>query len=142
MPDPLISFFEEDVSYTLKDVDGHTRLLIQCVDKEGVKCGFLNFVFCSDQYVLDLNKKYLDHDYFTDILTFDQGDAETIAGDIFISIDRAMENAVKFKVALEDEVRRLLIHGVLHLVGYKDATDEEKSQMRSKEDYYLSLWTI
>jgi rRNA maturation RNase YbeY len=101
---------------------------------------FVNVIFCSDSFLLDLNKHYLNHDTYTDILTFDYSDASTnVSGDIFISIDRVKENAKQFKTTFLQELHRVIIHGFLHLAGYKDKTRPEQQLMRSKEDIYLSL---
>ncbi|NQU88032.1 MAG: rRNA maturation RNase YbeY [Mariniphaga sp.] len=100
--------------------------------------GEITVVFCSDEYLLQLNKEFLDHDYFTDIITFDYCDNNIISGDIFVSIDRIHYNAKKYNVGFNIELHRVLFHGVLHLIGYNDKTSGEKKEMRSKEDYYLN----
>ena len=100
----------------------------------------INFVFCSDKYLYELNIKYLEKDTYTDIITFDMTDNEdVIMGDIYISIERAKENARKYKQPCLKEIRRLMIHGVLHLIGYNDKDQNHKKLMTEKEDYYLSL---
>lgn len=140
MPDSSIFYFSEDVEYEHISIIPSNLMISQVADKEKVKVDFLNYIFCSDPYLLDLNKKYLAHDYFTDIITFESSEEEgVISGDIFISVDRAKENAKEYKVSLEEEIQRLIIHGLLHLIGYKDGSDEEKLIMRKKEDYYLPL---
>lgn len=106
----------------------------------GKTVGELAFVFCSDQYLLEMNKQYLDHDYFTDIITFDYTDGELIAGDIFISVDRVEDNACKNLVDKKVEMQRVVIHGVLHLCGYKDKKKEESENMRKLEDLALSKY--
>jgi rRNA maturation RNase YbeY len=95
-------------------------------------------IFCSDEYLLDVNKKYLNHDYYTDIITFDYVEDKIISGDIFISSDRVRENANQFNVSFEMELFRIIIHGILHLLGYKDKTKKDKSLMTEKENFYLS----
>jgi len=140
MPDNSIFYFSEDVDYEFNDSSANNLKLIQIADKEKVSIDFLNYIFCSDPYLLDLNKKYLDHDYFTDIISFESSEEMgVVSGDIFISVDRAKENADLYKVSFDDEIKRLMIHGLLHLIGYKDESDDEKLLMRKKEDYYLSL---
>lgn len=140
MPDSSIFYFSEDVEYEHISIIPSNLMIYQVADKEKVKVDFLNYIFCSDPYLLDINKKYLAHDYFTDIITFESSEEEgVISGDIFISVDRAKENAKEYKVSLEEEIQRLIIHGLLHLIGYKDGSDEEKLIMRKKEDYYLPL---
>src|SRR6185312_7511210 len=105
----------------------------------GFKLKELNYIFCSDSYLLQINQQYLDHDTYTDIVTFDNSDiAKTITGDIFISIDRIRENASKFGVTEANEVHRVIIHGALHLLGYKDKSPADKKKMTLKEDFYLN----
>ncbi len=135
-----VVYFSEDVEYEHNTTSASNHTIGQVSENENIKVSFLNYIFCSDSYLLEINKKYLDHDYFTDIITFESSEGKGIvSGDIFISVDRAVENAKEFKVTLEEEILRLIIHGLLHLVGYKDGTDDEKLIMRKKEDYYLSL---
>ena len=99
----------------------------------------MSFVFCSDEYLLEINKQYLNHDTYTDIVTFDSSeDEDVIAGDIFISVDRIRENASKFGVSERDEMHRVIIHGVLHLCGFMDKEKEEKDLMTAKENEYLA----
>ncbi len=129
-------FFEniEEFSFDKKIFD-KTEILI--LKEQKIK-GDITFVFCSDDYLLKLNKDYLQHDYFTDIITFDYCEKNIISGDIFISIDRIKENARQYNVTFENELQRVMIHGVLHLVGYKDKSEEEKKIMREKENFYLN----
>lgn len=109
------------------------------VKKESKKAiDYINFIACSDSFLLSINNKFLQHDYYTDIITFDYS-TDSIASDIYISIDRISENAVMNSVSLQSEMYRVLIHGVLHLVGYQDDTDERKTRMTQKENYYLHL---
>lgn len=99
-----------------------------------------NLIFCDDEYLLDINKQYLNHDYYTDIITFDVSDNQyVISGDVFISIDRAQDNSKSFNQKFEKELHRLMIHGLLHLIGYNDKSDKERANMTRKEDYYLSI---
>lgn len=100
--------------------------------------GDINIVFCSDEYLLNMNKQYLDHDYFTDIITFNSVEENIISGDLFISYERLMENAKKYKTELVREILRVIFHGILHLVGYNDKTSKEKKLMREKEEFYLN----
>ena len=110
------------------------------IREEGQAPGLLNFVFCDDEYLLELNKKYLNHHTLTDIITFDYAEEmEGLSGDIFISVDRVRDNAEQLEVSFHDELRRVVIHGVLHLLGYKDKTAAQKARMREKENYYLTL---
>lgn len=135
-----ISFFNEDVDYKIKDKQKLRQWIASTVANEGGgRVGELNFIFCSDAYLLEINKKYLDHDTYTDIVTFDSSEKDgVIAGDIFISIDRTKENASKFDVSERDELHRVIIHGVLHLCGYLDKKKEDKALMTEKENEYLS----
>lgn len=108
------------------------------INKEINIFGDISIIFCSDKYLLDINIEYLNHNYFTDIITFNYVEGNTISGDLFISIDRVKENAMEFNTSWIKELYRVVFHGVLHLVGYNDKTAEEKKLMRKKEDIYLS----
>ncbi len=134
-----IHFFTEDIVFTLKEKQKVREWIAQTIKSEGFsRVAELNFIFCSDEYLLTINKQYLDHDTYTDIVTFDSSEEETvIAGDIFISIERIRENAAKFNVVERDELHRVIIHGVLHLCGYYDKKKEDKALMTQKEDHYL-----
>jgi rRNA maturation RNase YbeY len=138
--EPKIYFFQEEVSYTLRHRRKIREWIIKSVENEGFRIGELNYILTNDNILLQLNKEYLRHFTLTDIITFDLSEkAGELSADIFISVDRARENAKEFKVSLSNELNRLMIHGVLHLIGYKDKTLEEREMMRSKEEYYLSL---
>ncbi len=108
------------------------------IEEENHRLADVNFIFCSDAYLLDVNKQYLDHDYYTDIITFDYVENGKVSGDIFVSCDRVVENAKTFGVDFKTELNRMLIHGILHLLGYKDKEPKEKELMTQKEDYYLA----
>ena len=108
-----------------------------CASEEGYTLGDIAIVFCSDEYLLDINRKYIKHNYFTDIITFDYSESGRLSGDLLISIDSVMDNAVHFSTGFEQELRRVMIHGILHLAGYDDHSEEEQKIMRAKEDYYL-----
>ncbi|QCX40934.1 rRNA maturation RNase YbeY [Aureibaculum algae] len=116
--------------------------LSEAIREESYKEDAINYIFCDDEYLLELNVKHLEHNTLTDIITFDYNLGKLISSDIFISIDRVLENSVKYAVKFDDELNRVMIHGILHLCGYKDKTKEEKLLMREKEDYYLSLRTF
>ena len=103
------------------------------------KIGDVNIIFCSDNYILDINIRYLQHDYFTDIITFDYCEDKILSGDLFISIDSVQENAKEYGSDFEEELHRVIVHGILHLIGYDDHTPEDQKIMRSKEDYYLGI---
>lgn len=110
------------------------------VVSEGAQLGDIQFVFCSDDYLLEINKKYLNHDYYTDIVTFDYTLDNLISGDLFVSIDRVIDNASDYTCPVFDELLRVCVHGVLHLLGYKDKTPADSVIMRSKEDYYIARY--
>lgn len=106
---------------------------------EGMQLGDVSVVFCSDEHLLQMNKEYLQHDYYTDIITFDYTEDDVVSGDLFISVDRVEENANEFDAPFQDELHRVCIHGLLHLCGYKDKSDKEEELMRSKENEMLML---
>jgi len=135
-----IQFFNEDTRYGLKDKQKIREWIAGTVRAEGFRrIGPLNIVLCSDAHLLEINRRYLGHDTFTDIVTFDSSETESvIAGDIFISVERVAENAQKFGVAERDELHRVVIHGVLHLCGYLDKKKADKEQMTAKENTYLA----
>jgi probable rRNA maturation factor len=135
-----IHFYAEDIKYTLPGKKKIREWISIVFQREKKKCSALNYIFCNDTYLLNLNKKYLQHDTYTDILTFNNGEIGCpVKGDIFISIERVRENSKIFNTYFSGELHRVMIHGVLHLIGYQDKTSDESELMRSKEDYYLSL---
>jgi|SRR5690606_10647579 len=134
-----IHFFTEDTTNQIKQKLAVKRWIKAAIASEGFKVGEISVVLCSDTYLLAINKQYLRHDTYTDIVTFDNSEQDdTIAGDIFISVDRIQENALKFGVPERDELHRVIIHGILHLCGYGDKKKEDKIRMTEKEDFYLS----
>jgi probable rRNA maturation factor len=140
MPKSSIHFFCEDIDFKLKNPKKTIAWIKDAITKEEKTMGELNFIFCSDKHLLEMNIEYLQHDTYTDIITFDTSEGEDlIGGDIFISIDRINENALKFQKKPDDELHRVIIHGVLHLIGYSDKSANKKTIMRGKEDAYLSL---
>jgi probable rRNA maturation factor len=133
-----IQFFSEYEGFVLKDKGKIRTWLINSIREEETKPRYINFIFCSDDYLFELNKAYLRHETLTDILTFPADDGiGVISGDIFISVDRVRENAILYETTFGEEIRRVMIHGILHLVGYKDKSANEKQQMRMREDFYL-----
>ena len=134
-----IFFHSEKVVFELLDPPSIKKWLLQAISLENKSIGPLNFVFCSDNYLLQLNQQYLDHNTFTDVITFNYVEGSVISGDIFISIDRVKENAEQSSTSFTNELYRVIIHGVLHLIGYNDKTDEEAQEIRAKEDFYLTL---
>ena len=137
----MINFHNEDIEFKIKTPRELTAMINYAVKNEQTILGELNYVFCSDKYLLKVNQDYLKHDYYTDIITFDYSEGGEISGDIFISIDRVGENAKIFGVSFEDELRRVVIHGVLHIIGYKDKTEDEQKQMTEKENFYINYNT-
>lgn len=133
-----IHFFSEDISFTLKHKILVRKWLKSTIESEGFKLKEMNFVFCSDHYLLTINQEYLKHDTLTDIITFDNSDKEfTIVADLFISIERVHENAHTFSVSEKDELLRVMVHGTLHLLGYTDKGKTAKKLMTARENYYL-----
>lgn len=110
--------------------------------KESYGIDSLGYVFCSDDFLLEINQQFLDHDTLTDIVTFDYTEGTILNGEIYISTDRVADNAKDFNVDFDTELRRVIIHGLLHMCGYGDKTEDEKTRMRSKEDEYLALWDV
>lgn len=138
-----VHFFSEDITFTLKQKELVRNWINDTIRAEGHTLSELNFIFCSDDYLLDINRQYLNHDTYTDIITFDNSEVEgEITGDIFISIPRVRENAAQFNVSAADELHRVIIHGTLHLLGYMDKTKAEKALMTRKEDEYLQKRTF
>ena len=135
----MIRYFQEDIRFDLKQKMQNNRWLKMVAGSEMRRIGAVNIIFCSDNYILDVNMRYLQHDYFTDIITFDYCEGDRLNGDLFISVDSVRENAAFYGTEFENELNRVIVHGVLHLIGYDDHTKEDIAQMRAKENYYLSL---
>lgn len=135
-----ILFHSEEIPFILKQKGEIRKWIKSAIQAEKRVPGDISFIFCSDEYLLNINIQYLDHDTYTDIITFDNSEEdEMIEGDIFISIDRVKENAVQFNTSEQDELHRVIIHGILHLIGYTDKDKSHKSQMTDKENHYLQL---
>lgn len=134
-----ITFQNQNLAFTLKKTGFIKSWIKKVAEKEGKRCGQLNFVFTSDEELYQMNVHYLNHRTYTDIITFDSSENTTIHGDIIISIERVRENATKFKVAFEQELHRVIIHGILHLCGYKDKSKKDAEKMRSKENAAIRL---
>ncbi len=137
----MIRFFCEDVKFNLKDKLKVKQWIKNTIIQQKQIVGDINVIFCSDEYLLGVNKEHLKHDYYTDIITFNYN-TEKINGDLFISIDRVFENAEKENVPRETELLRVIIHGILHLLGFNDKTKKEKVIIRAKEDESLKLYNI
>ncbi|MCO4294365.1 rRNA maturation RNase YbeY [Solitalea sp. MAHUQ-68] len=134
-----INFFNEDIDIKLKDKAKLKTWIKDTVEEEGFKLKDVSFILCSDEYLLTINQQYLNHNTYTDIVTFDNSEKEDqIIGDIFISVERTRENAKKFNVSSDTELHRVMIHGILHLCGYYDKKPEDKALMTEKENFYLA----
>lgn len=138
--DHPIEFYSEDLDFSLSNPEQVADWIASVIEQHEFELVGLTYIFCSDEYLHQMNVEYLDHDTLTDIITFDNADEEgTVEGDIFVSIDRVRDNAQTLGIPFEDELHRVLIHGVLHLLGFKDKTDEQEALMRKQEDSCLSL---
>ena len=136
----MISVFFEDISPTPNfDSEFLVSWISKVVESENKMLGEITYVFCSDEYLLEMNREHLNHDYYTDIITFDYCFENFVSGDLFISIDRVLDNAKEFSLDFKDELDRVCVHGVLHLCGYKDKSEADEVLMRSKEDEKLLL---
>jgi len=135
----MVSYFCEDIQFEFKKKRLNNAWLKIVAESEVRRLGKINVIFCSDNYILDVNVRYLNHDYFTDIITFDYCEKNILSGDLFISIDSVRENSIFYNTEFDEELNRVIVHGVLHLIGYDDYTEEEQKTMREKEDYYLEL---
>jgi rRNA maturation RNase YbeY len=136
----MISYNFLEIKVFDLDTTGIDIWLLNLIEKEGFKLSSLNFIFCSDDYLLRVNNTYLEHDYYTDVITFDYNESDFIIGDVYISVDRVADNAISYNVSFLNELLRVIVHGVLHLCGYKDKTQDESLLMKSKEDFYLSVF--
>jgi len=126
--------FNSETSFTLKNQKKLVKWISDVISSEGFQVGEINYIFCNDSYLNKINQEFLNHDTFTDIISFDYTLGKEVGGDIFISIERVLENAEKFNEVFENELYRVMIHGILHFMGYKDKTKKEKTLMRTKED--------
>lgn len=133
----MIRYFTEDIDFAFKGKSVHNAWLKAVSEEEGRRLGQISVIFCSDPYLLEINRKYLGHDYYTDIITFDYSEGDTISGDLFISVDTVRSNAEYYSADFKDELDRVIVHGVLHLIGYDDHTDEQSAEMRARENHYL-----
>lgn len=134
----MIQFFYENLPESVNT--DYKQWLEDLILSEGKKLGEINYIFCDDEYLLKINQDYLQHDYYTDIITFDYVKGKTISAEIFVSLQRISDNASTLSRDYEDELRRVLAHGILHLAGYKDKTEEEEKEMRRMEDLYLAKY--
>ena len=139
----MIIFFNEDIDFKLQQKNNYKSWLKKVAEKEGFKVKDLNYIFCSDEYLHKINVDYLDHDTFTDIITFDNSEDEsTIEGDIFVSIERVKENSQTLNTVFDEELKRVIVHGLLHLCGHDDHSVEDKAEMRRLESEYINYFPV
>ena len=136
----MISFHCKDFQYRPANKSRIAEWLNKSVHHQKKFIGNISIVFCSDEYLLQINKQYLNHNYFTDIITFDYSTDRKVSGDLFVSVDRLRDNSKQLEITLQLEVRRVLVHGVLHLCGYNDKSTADKKLMTAKEDFYLARY--
>lgn len=137
----MIEFhFESD--FRIANPAAYSSWVASIIASEHFQAGEINYIFCSDMYLLDLNQRYLNHDTFTDIITFDYSEGKTLLGDLFISTERVAENAQTYEVAFQHELLRVMSHGLLHLMGYNDKSEEQRREMRQKEDEKIKLFHV
>ncbi|QBN19265.1 rRNA maturation RNase YbeY [Flavobacterium nackdongense] len=134
--------FNYETEFALDNEAAISNWISDVIVSEDKKLGEINYIFCDDEYLLQINKEHLQHDYYTDIISFDYTIGNEISGDMFISIERVKDNAVDFNVSFEDELRRVMVHGVLHYCGYKDKSESDVVLMRSKEDEKLAMFHV
>lgn len=135
-----INFFYEEIPEFRIDNRTVKIIIRKIIEDCNYKTGEINIIFSNDNYIVEINKKYLNHDYYTDIITFNYCEKAIISGDLFISCERVKENSLLFSVEFKNEINRVLFHGILHLVGFNDGSEEEKKIMRTRENYYLDLF--
>ena len=134
--------FNYETDFQLDNETQFSDWISRVILSENKKEGDINYIFCDDEYILEINKQYLDHDYYTDIISFDYSVGNELNGDIFVSIDRVKENATDFNATFDDELKRVIIHGILHYCGYKDKSEEDEAVMRSKEDEKTKMFHV
>ena len=136
----MIYFSTENTSFNLKEKLKIKKWITTIVKAQGMKVGDISYLFCDDAYLIEANRAYLNHDTYTDIITFDYVEGDVVAGDIMISVERVKENAQLFNTTFEQELHRVIIHGILHLLGQGDKSEPEAAEMRKKEEAALALW--
>lgn len=134
--------FNYELSFQLDNEELYSQWIQDVIISERKELGEINYIFCDDEYLLDINQQYLDHDYYTDVISFDYTENDLISGDVFISIDRVRENAKDYNVEFEEELKRVIIHGVLHYCGYCDKSEAEEQFMRNKEEEKVRLFHV
>lgn len=134
-----LNLYVEDLDFVPPKEESILIWFTKVCENKNFQLGELNLIFCSDSYLLEINQKYLNHDYYTDIITFDYVENQCVSGDLFISVERVKENAQKLKVSFEEELDRVMVHGLLHLIGYKDNNESKQAEIRAQEDFCLTL---
>jgi len=134
--------FHYEIDFEIKDSERTSEWIEQLIIEEGKEMGEITYIFCNDKFLLERNQKYLNHDTLTDIITFDYCQGDIISSDIMISIDRVKENSTIFENSFSDELKRVMSHGILHLIGYNDHNEKDKEVMREKENYYINKFVI
>lgn len=137
----MINYFSKN-DFILKNKLKRKKWLKNVIEQEGCRLGDVNYIFCSDEQLLEINIQYLNHDFYTDIITFDYKENHLVSGDIFISIDRVKDNAIINYEEFDKELNRVMVHGILHIIGYKDKLEKDIKLMRKKENTYISLYKI
>ena len=137
----IINFYFEN-DFNLNDHDSYEEWLKKVISSEEKELEEVSYIFCDDQYLLEINQKYLNHDTYTDIISFDSCIGNILQGDIFISIERVSENSAEYGVEFQEELRRVMAHGILHFCGYKDKSEEEESLMRQKEEEKMQMFHV
>jgi probable rRNA maturation factor len=138
----VINFFNEDIDFPDIDTYKYIKWIYRVLKNYNYVIGDINYIFCSDNYILNINKEYLNHDYFTDIITFNYNENDAINSDIFISLHTVEENSFQYNTSFQSELSRVIIHGILHLVGFNDSNDQQQQLMTQKEDEALSLLSL
>lgn len=141
MNEEIINFYSEN-DFELQHSSQFEVWIKEVIASEGKKAGEISFIFCNDEYLLEINQQYLDHDTYTDIISFDNSVGNILNGDIFISTERVAENASEYGVTFEEEIKRVIVHGVLHFCGYKDKSKEEAQLMRTKEEEKMKMFHV
>lgn len=135
-----IYFYNEECEFPAFFSEEKVTRWLQLVAADySLELGTISFIFCNDDYILDVNRKYLNHDYYTDVITFDYREGKILSGDVFISLDTVQSNALEFDATYENELHRVIVHSVLHLIGFKDKSDEDVKEMRQNENHCLEL---
>ena len=134
--------YNYETEFLISNEEDYTSWIENVIESEGKDLGELSYIFCDDEYLLEINQQYLDHDTLTDIISFDYSEGNVVSGDIFISVERVQDNADDFNVSFEDELKRVIIHGVLHYCGYKDKSESDELLMRSKEEEKIKMFHV